>query len=672
MALLDIFKPKKQEFKAPTGIWLRAVVAALARTFDVEIRSGNKWGVDVNKRVLVYDKSVEEADRDDALALILRAISGIDNATSYIIDKQYEKFVKTTKVAVHILEDIRYDTMMEGRYLNSSELLDQYKRRLLTNIYGVLRSAKDIDDIIAIQKKQGVNVNKDELIGSPYLYEHIDAFAKTQVIQYIGQKKSNYFSGLFSKVGQSLGIKQQDPPPEMDKATVDQLLQQTQLQRVSSVMGLFGYGVLFSAIHGRSAFSDQEEAIHDILDHDKGNLMQGAIATLTDNKATKVQIEDLPKEIVKDVKTILDCANNAVHGMKANGVATSSSTQTVNDYYFSDVFPTLRRFLEMQDQDGNGGGQNGDGMGSQNSDAGASGQGDQYGMAGAQSNQANKGGNIEVQQTSADLTENMQRDQSKNDATAEKMFGKKPSATGGRSRMGVTYKDTQPDVASTINTATTKMDRILKDNRTDRFGGRHRSGKLNQRRLYKHKSNDFKLFQRKQELLNKDYAFSFLIDESSSMQGRDFEEAFKGLVILNDTLDRIGVDSQIIGFSNSHVVAKEFHEKTVPQIIDSRLNTVFGGGTNIEKPFKTGLDALLKNKIPQKIMIVLTDGEVYDTEKNKIKQQMQKHDNVQYYGIGIGVDLKGIFGRENSVKVDKAEDIPKALVTIMKRNIKNG
>jgi len=233
----------------------------------------------------------------------------------------------------------------------------------------------------------------------------------------------------------------------------------------------------------------------------------------------------------------------------------------------------------------------------------------------------------------------------------------------------VDYRQYIADIQSLINGSTARFKRILKDNSFGRYAGRHKSGQLNTKKLYKHRTQDYRLFQRKTERANKSYAFSIMLDCSGSMDGSPIKESMKGVVLLNEVLSRCGVETETIFFSSQYEIGKSFDEPLSRNKMARAAGAVWEGGTDIEEPFRIMVQNISKRKTGHKICIVLTDGAIIGG--GEIEELMRKHDDIMYYGIGIGVDIKDIFG-ENSIEVSNVQEIVPKFSDIIRKHIKIG
>ena len=235
----------------------------------------------------------------------------------------------------------------------------------------------------------------------------------------------------------------------------------------------------------------------------------------------------------------------------------------------------------------------------------------------------------------------------------------------------VDYNRYYKTITGMVTTSSSRFARVLKDNKFDRFAGRFRSGELNKKRLFKYKTQDYRLFQRKTERKNKDYAFSLMLDCSGSMSGKSIEESMKGIVLMSEVLNRCNVPYEVMFFSSRHTVGKGFGEKLSRNKIGQQAEKVWSGGTQIVKPFMEALGSLKARKERHKIMVILTDGEIEGNGESELRKAMSKAEDISYYGIGLGVDLKSIF-KDNAINIKEVSEIVPKFTAILKRHIKIG
>lgn len=257
-------------------------------------------------------------------------------------------------------------------------------------------------------------------------------------------------------------------------------------------------------------------------------------------------------------------------------------------------------------------------------------------------------------------------------------------------------------IRSMVAVMATKLKRILAaSSNVSRYGG-YRSGKLQSSALHRVISGDDRVFTRKVEHNAQETAVSLLIDLSGSMKsGRPSRLmlACVSAAVFGETLNRIGINFEIIGFTTSMnrrhryiepgarrtfdrfspldtYEFKRFGEKYSRDSKKSLLSASHGRGIvcaeNIDgESVQIALDRLAVQPERRKILIVLSDGlpssgledrsvlsrHLYDVVKNGEK------DGFEIIGIGIQTDtVKKYYS--NSVVV---KDLSKLPTEVMKR-----
>ena len=169
-----------------------------------------------------------------------------------------------------------------------------------------------------------------------------------------------------------------------------------------------------------------------------------------------------------------------------------------------------------------------------------------------------------------------------------------------------------------------------------------------------------KIWERKTIPHKFDYRFSILVDLSGSMQGEKIEETFKGVVVLAEVLERLGIQYEIIGFQDDIIPYKSFREK---------LNNELRNKISIAKkePYNEGVhnqagwnsdgyclqrtyERLLQNAGKDNFLIVLSDGMPVPDEEhsgpeydlNKVVKDIIEEKKIKIIGIGLGPDTEHV------------------------------
>ncbi|MGB9637661.1 MAG: VWA domain-containing protein, partial [Microgenomates group bacterium] len=152
-----------------------------------------------------------------------------------------------------------------------------------------------------------------------------------------------------------------------------------------------------------------------------------------------------------------------------------------------------------------------------------------------------------------------------------------------------------------------------------------------------------KIWQRKTIPHKFDYRFSILVDLSGSMKGEKIEETFKGVVVLAEVLEKLGMQYEILGFSDNSEIFKEWKERLDKKSREhlSQMKSWGRRGTETTEATQKAYKELLKNLGKDNFLITLTDGQPNDSES--LKQELEKiikEKKVKLVGIGLGPDTE--------------------------------
>jgi hypothetical protein len=121
-----------------------------------------------------------------------------------------------------------------------------------------------------------------------------------------------------------------------------------------------------------------------------------------------------------------------------------------------------------------------------------------------------------------------------------------------------TYRDLWIEVQREAGFLLSRFVRLLQEETYLRYAGRYRSGLLESNRLWKQRLGNYRLFQRRERGGKRELAVSLLVDESASMQGREKSKtAAKAAILLGETLSRLHVPLEIIGYTTAGFEARQ-------------------------------------------------------------------------------------------------------------------
>lgn len=178
-----------------------------------------------------------------------------------------------------------------------------------------------------------------------------------------------------------------------------------------------------------------------------------------------------------------------------------------------------------------------------------------------------------------------------------------------------------------------------------------------------------------------DYKFSLLVDLSGSMDGSKIKESFKGIIVLSEVLNRLGIDFELLGFgddfSDKIYEFKKFGEKysEATRNESSKITSMADGGTPAGRGLKRASIRLAEAKGKDSFLIVLTDGEATDITKEDLRAMAEEYsqkNKQKIVGVGLG---DGTLAVVQSFPIGlgdlKVEDISKTLSKLIALMIKH-
>ncbi|MGB9681208.1 MAG: cobaltochelatase CobT-related protein, partial [Minisyncoccia bacterium] len=167
-----------------------------------------------------------------------------------------------------------------------------------------------------------------------------------------------------------------------------------------------------------------------------------------------------------------------------------------------------------------------------------------------------------------------------------------------------------------------------------------------------------KIWERKTIPHKFDYRFSILVDLSGSMQGEKIEETFKGVVVLAEVLEKLGIQYEILGFQDTIIPYKGFRERLDKRLRDNlsiAKNEPSDKGVHNQAAWnsdgyclKQAYERLEQNKGKNNFLIVLSDGlpapdsehSGPEYELSEVVKKILQERNIKLIGIGLGPDTE--------------------------------
>ena len=226
-----------------------------------------------------------------------------------------------------------------------------------------------------------------------------------------------------------------------------------------------------------------------------------------------------------------------------------------------------------------------------------------------------------------------------------------------------------------------------------------RSGRLQSSNLHRVMANDDRVFNRKHEHRTKATAVTLLIDNSGSMFGKKVEVAMVAAYALAQTLERVGIPCEMLGFTTggyaysgntmSEADQKVRYNRTCSLIMpiyksfDERVNSIVkqriahmaynqpGMNANVDgECLEYAAMRLMKRREPRKVLMVLSDGQPAGAHNATDHLKTVVEDLTK-----SGLDMVGIGIMDESVKhyypkhmvLRAVEDLPSIVMNELKR-----
>ena len=263
----------------------------------------------------------------------------------------------------------------------------------------------------------------------------------------------------------------------------------------------------------------------------------------------------------------------------------------------------------------------------------------------------------------------------------------------------VTYRSLWLEVQREAGFLISRLVRLLQEEDYLRYAGRFRSGQLVMNRLWKQRLADYRLFQRREAGGRQSTAVSLLVDESASMQGREKSRlAAKAATLLGETLSRLQVPLEIIGFTTAGFEAREamrlgltpaYQYRTMRcsplqhqlyksfgdpyRQVRSRLSDIQPRHNNWDEEHLLFAYRRIRSRPePGKLILVIGDGQPNgDADHLTRAAAAVERLGCKVIGIGIGEDFVRRIYR-NAIVVSDFHQLGEALLGILAREIGRG
>lgn len=170
---------------------------------------------------------------------------------------------------------------------------------------------------------------------------------------------------------------------------------------------------------------------------------------------------------------------------------------------------------------------------------------------------------------------------------------------------------------------------ILEEHTTIKYNGAYKRGKLIPRNVYKVRTQEKRLYSRRNNPDTPQYEVTFIVDESGSMQyneGKRYADAYVSAFIINEACEKLRFKINYVSFDDQ----VRHHTKI------SGMRNMAGGGNNENKVL---IDVSRKINLDNpNIIFLITDGGVAESNSPTPMLEWFKKREVNVIPLGVGID----------------------------------
>lgn len=254
------------------------------------------------------------------------------------------------------------------------------------------------------------------------------------------------------------------------------------------------------------------------------------------------------------------------------------------------------------------------------------------------------------------------------------------------------YEQMRREVLPLIDNLENDLREIFVQRRAQKWESGFRSGrKIDIKRRIQEKAKglsavESKAWQKRELPQEKDYAISLLVDLSGSMRGEKIRETFKATIVLAEVLNRLSINTEILGFNDKLYEYQLFGEnmsKDVREHIGGMLQEVDTPAASYNDDgwaVQQASERLARQKTAEKFLFVLSDGIPEESNKHPksrydletIVSSISKETDQKLIGLGIGkgTDHVGYY-YPNSVANIGVSEMSEKLADVIREAIAN-
>ncbi len=218
------------------------------------------------------------------------------------------------------------------------------------------------------------------------------------------------------------------------------------------------------------------------------------------------------------------------------------------------------------------------------------------------------------------------------------------------------YEEYRREVLPLIDVLETDLREIFVARRAQKWQGGFRAGKrINIKKRMQEKALgitpvESKAWQKRELPQEKDYAISLLVDLSGSMRGQKIEETFKAVIVLAEVLNRLSINTEILGFNDRLYEYQAFNQNMGKEVRDhmggmlQEVSTPAAAWNDDGWAVQQASERLARQKAAEKFLFVLSDGLPKESaehprtqyELGQVISRIMRDTSQKLIGLGIG------------------------------------
>lgn len=222
------------------------------------------------------------------------------------------------------------------------------------------------------------------------------------------------------------------------------------------------------------------------------------------------------------------------------------------------------------------------------------------------------------------------------------------------------YEEYRREVLEVIDSLESDLREIFVARRAHAWRSGFKAGKrIDIKRRIQEKAKDIsaiesKSWEKRELPSEKDYAISLLVDLSGSMSGEKIEETFKAVIVLAEVLNRLSIQTEILGFNDriyeyqlfGQDISKETREKMGGMLgeVEDRSDTGKARWNDDGWALEQTSERLAAQKAEEKFLVVLSDGVPEESpmhprseyDLRSIIEHISRETDQKLIGLGIG------------------------------------